>query len=117
MSYLEKHKSCGIKIGDIVRVVRKAEDYEDGWENTWVYFMDDFVGETFLVESDQFNNGFSLVMDGCFDFPYFVLEKVGEENIIQNISSSCPNCNGELKDHYSEWAGKDIKKCKSCGWC
>lgn len=34
-----------------------------------------------------------------------------------SINSSCPKCNGELKDHYSDWAGKNIKKCKSCGWC
>jgi hypothetical protein len=33
------------------------------------------------------------------------------------IKSTCPQCNGELIDKYSEWAGKDIKKCKTCGWC
>jgi ribulose bisphosphate carboxylase small subunit len=37
-----------------------------------------------------------------------VIEKVMIKNNL-----SCPNCNCELKDHYSEWAGKDIKKCKT----
>jgi hypothetical protein len=31
--------------------------------------------------------------------------------------SLCPICNGNLIDKYSEWAGGNINKCKSCGWC
>ncbi len=31
LQYIRKQNSCGIKVGDKVKVLRKAEDYENGW--------------------------------------------------------------------------------------
>ena len=118
MSYFIKHCSCGIKVGDRVRVIREAKDEEDGWKNTWVSNMDFCIGKIYTVIENCDCSGFMLDYKIGFYFPYFVLEKIEEEKVIQNThSSSCPKCNGQLINRFSEWAGKDIKKCTSCGWC
>jgi hypothetical protein len=75
MNYLEEHEKSGIKEGDMVKVLRKAESYENGWTAEWVNFMDKYVGEVFTVDCDsESSDGFWI---GCYLFPYFILEKVG----------------------------------------
>ena len=86
--YLEGHMNCEIKVGDRVRVTRKAESYEGGWDNSWAYSsipevpgMDAYVGAEGVVAFDGGENGFGidagLEKDGAlFGFPYFVLEKI-----------------------------------------
>lgn len=87
--YLDGHTRCGIKVGDIVKVTRKAETDESGWNNVWVDEMDAIVGEELVVVADTSERGFDLrpitgeLRDrmGCptphdFSFPYFVLEKI-----------------------------------------
>lgn len=86
--YLEGHRNCGIKVGDRVRVTRKAESYEGGWGDSWessimpeVPGMDAYVGAEGVIAFDDGENGFDidagLEKDGAlFGFPYFVLEKI-----------------------------------------
>lgn len=77
--YIEGHRNCGIKVGDRVRVTRKAEYEEDGWNNCWGEGMDEFVGETVIVLVDWENYGFRCILpegNEAFGFPYFVLEKI-----------------------------------------
>lgn len=77
--YLEGHRNCGIKVGDRVRVTRKAGDWEDGWDNCWNDGMDEIVGETVIVLVDWENYGFRCIPpegNEAFVFPYFVLEKI-----------------------------------------
>ena len=77
--YLEGHRNCGIKVGDRVRVTRKAEGYEGGWGNDWEDDMTYLVGETVIVLVDWENYGFRCIPpEGyvAFGFPYFVLEKI-----------------------------------------
>lgn len=82
--YLKLHYSCGLKVGDRVKVLRSAEDYELGWADSWFPPMDEFIGlETYIIDDlDKF--GFRLgphSMKGySMNFPCFVLEKVDKQN-------------------------------------
>ncbi len=80
-AYLMGHKKCEIKIGDKVRIKRKAKDFESGWDNSWIKDMNPAVGEIGIVIVDWNKAGFELDFPkkadiGGFSFPYFVLEKV-----------------------------------------
>ena len=69
--YSEGHRNCGIKVGDRVRVTRKAESRKA--------VRDNIVGETLIVLVDWENYGFRCIpLEGneAFALPYFVLEKI-----------------------------------------
>ena len=73
-------KANDIAGGDKVRIVRRAESHEDGWDNTWPALMDDDVGKVGFVVEDNGDKG--IVVDtenGHWSYPYFVLEKVKDE--------------------------------------
>ena len=79
--YLELQKEADFKVGDRVKVLRKAKSFESGWQETWsAEIKDKFVGETFKIT--QINNwGISLRYgEGAlaWHFPYFILEKIEE---------------------------------------
>lgn len=71
----------GINKGDKVRIVRKADSYEDGWGCCWNPDMDKAVGNVGSV-CHIFSNlrEWGIEIDvpdvGPFLYPYFVLEKV-----------------------------------------
>lgn len=73
--YLAGHKASGLKVGDRVRVIRAAKDYEEGWDNTWTEYMDPIVGTEQSISMDAEAMGFNLKGIGE-SFPHFVLEKV-----------------------------------------
>jgi hypothetical protein len=77
--YKTRQANSGIKVGDTVKVLRKATDYEHGWPNVWAASrMDGMVGGTYKVESIA-RGGIRLksLVDGIrWSFPYFVLEAV-----------------------------------------
>jgi hypothetical protein len=119
------------KPGDIVKITKKASCFL----GYWCEGMDDVIGdigEVFRIDKDfeypvyvkhkdgpqQESDYYGNYICGWW-FPYECLEIVGRPAKLDTLVGigSCPNCKGELKDHYSEWAGKDIKKCKKCGWC
>ena len=81
--YKERQAECGLKVGDKVKILRKVVDYEDGWGNTWnEKGMDDFVGRIGKIVGEHPCSGFKVFLeekDDWYFFPYFVLEKV-EEN-------------------------------------
>lgn len=79
--YRDAAHACGIKGGDSVRVLRKAEDYEAGWPNMWVADMDDVIGGVYSVTGvnpagEVFINTTGNPACAAYSFPYFVLEKV-----------------------------------------
>jgi hypothetical protein len=81
MSYLEQHKASGFSEGDLVIVTRKSSNYENGWDNSWVNRMDDFVDRKCVITNDSGAKGFTLKYENNnnyygYDFPWFVLEKV-----------------------------------------
>jgi len=95
--YLSGHKKCGIEVGDLVRITRKAESGEGGWGNFWVGFLDDIVGKYGTVRSDDGVKGFDVCTElGSFDFPYFILEKITGAEPVPSPS-----------DHASKYTLKD----------
>jgi len=77
--YLEGQEASGIKVGDKVRVTRKANSHENGWCNSWVSTMDENVGNTAKVSKICGQLGITLRFrehNDDYAFPYFVLEKV-----------------------------------------
>lgn len=78
--YLKLHNSCGLKVGDKVKVLRAAKDYEQGWANIWVKSMNKFIDLEAHIIDDDYSYGFILSPPDpdCLplDFPCFVLEKV-----------------------------------------
>jgi hypothetical protein len=74
-AYIQMQKECGIEVGDTVKVLRKAKDYEMGWSNSWVGCMDVLVGETFKV---KFSGGGGVQLSNDYCVPFFVLELVSK---------------------------------------
>ena len=74
-AYLVLHKASGIKVGDRVKVLRKAASRELGWGNSWVSKMDEAIGKEFNVDSDDVS-GTGVRLGSYLRFPFFVLEKV-----------------------------------------
>ena len=82
-TYKERQDECGLKVGDKVKILRKVVNYEDGWGNTWnEEVMDDFVGRIGKIVGELPCAGFQVFCEGLkglYRYPYFVLEKV-EDN-------------------------------------
>lgn len=79
--YHEAHKASGLKVGDYVRVVRKPEDHEAGWENAAPSCMSTRVGKVFRIAKDHGPHGFLLEDD--WTYPYFVLEKTTQNHFLE----------------------------------
>lgn len=77
-----KHFS-NFKVGDTVKITRKANSYENGWENSWATKMTDLVGKTGKVVGISTYNSRDVDVSvpgyARFGFPEFVLEKVETE--------------------------------------
>ena len=68
-----------LKVGDVVKITRKAEDGENGWDNSWVEEMDVFVGKNGVVVDSPSDEGvkvFCLEAGDYYSFPEFVLKKI-----------------------------------------
>lgn len=88
-SYKERQaewiEANGIKIGDKVRVRRKAGSHENGWTNTWASDMDEAIGNIRVV-SEFYATGIELDDPAVYRYPYFFLEKAKDQP--DSISSS-----------------------------
>ena len=77
--YIERQNTCGICVGDTVKVLRKDKSLANGWSNNWVYAMDETVGQVLVVKSIDKECGIALevqrTFNGAFGYPYFVLAK------------------------------------------
>lgn len=71
-TYAAGQAAWGGMVGDWIKVMRKAEQYEQGWPTSWNPEMDAAVGKSFQIQNRS-APGFQLSND--FWFPYFVLEK------------------------------------------
>lgn len=80
--YAKRAKECGLKAGDFVRLMRKAEAFEDGWDNVWPPAADSWVGHILRVDCIRYDGDVKCIWhemqpdEDWFNFPYFVLEKV-----------------------------------------
>jgi hypothetical protein len=88
-SYLERHNSCVLKVGDYVKVIRNAKSQEDGWQAFWLHVMNNKIGEVCQIIADIHVCEFEL--DDGFNYPYFVLEKVEPVFQITDLSGTVWN--------------------------
>lgn len=65
----------GVKVGDCVKVLRKAGKDEEDWGDAWMPDMDNYVGSFYEI-TEICPDGIEL--DSEYIFPYFVLEKVSD---------------------------------------
>ena len=72
-TYAELQEESGLKVGDWVKVIRTAKDFENDWVTAWCKSMNDYVGKIFQIH-DICHKGILFKEDG-YKFPYFVLEK------------------------------------------
>ena len=72
-AYQVRAKESGINIGDTVKVIRKASDYEMGWLTAWHPDMDKMIGNEYTVV--EIVDG-DYKLDDLYWFPFFVLEKI-----------------------------------------
>ena len=72
-AYQVMAKESGIKIGDTVKVLRKAQSKEMGWTGYWPPDMDDAVGNEYTVSAIEIGE---YQLDCLYWFPFFVLEKI-----------------------------------------
>ena len=82
-SYKERQEKWiadnNIKIGDKVKITRKAKNYENGWDTEWTVPMDKTLGESGIALAFADEIGIQVeTEDECFWYPYFILEKVEE---------------------------------------
>lgn len=81
----------GINKGDKVRIVRKANSYEDGWGCHWNPDMNEAVGKVGAVSHISSNLrecGIEVYVPavGVFFYPFFVLKKVEERYVPFDLS-------------------------------
>ena len=73
--YIKYQKASGLKVGDTVKVLRKASSFENGWNNSWVDKMNSNIGRIDKIRSIGGAAGI-ILESNIFNYPFFVLEKV-----------------------------------------
>ena len=87
-SYEERQRECGLKVGDKVKILRRAEAEEEGWNNDWCESMNEFIGKIGKVISNQGEAGIKVEVcefNNWWYFPYFVLEKVEDNETPKHV--------------------------------
>lgn len=86
ITYTELQEESGLKVGDMVKVLRRGSKDELGWENVWIEEMDKAIGQVCTIREIT-KNGIRLDQCNSYDFPCFVLEKYEEtkEEKIENL--------------------------------
>lgn len=64
-------KENNLKVGDYVKVTRRAENHADGLDDYWYDLMRDSVGKILKVK--EISN--FIMLENGINYPYFVLEK------------------------------------------
>lgn len=79
-------KNCGIKEGDTVRVLRKADGGEWGWPEIWTNEMDAAIGKEFVVEEPKDSIRWCSFKCNNWYFPFFVLKKIKDATPIIKLT-------------------------------
>ena len=82
MGYLDDHKKSGFKVGDTVKITRKAQSNENGWGSVWNDSMDYLVGLEVKINYDNGDTwGFQIKTTNgiAWNVPWFVLERVEKD--------------------------------------
>jgi hypothetical protein len=100
-AYKVMQDNCGIEVGDIVKVLRIAKDYEMGWSSVWNKGMDGYVGKTFTVSRIHSDHGIHIGLERRWWFPFFVLELVSKKPEVKEVTMAevCSKfgCNVKIK--------------------
>ena len=85
--YTQMQEACGIEVGDTVKVLRTAKDYEMGWGTVWVRTMDGFVGKQFVVNDVGAARGFRVTADDGDNYwlPFFILQLVSKKKAVVKV--------------------------------
>lgn len=68
---------CNIKVGDTVRVIRKADDYESDWSTIWkARQMNLSIRNVRTITQITSPGEMGIQLDDTYYYPFFVLEKV-----------------------------------------
>lgn len=119
--YLAGHKASGLKVGDRVRVMRKAKDREHGWEAVWLHSMNGMVGRNVTISEDGGVIGFKIE-NANYSLPHFILEKVEPQyrpfatakEWMEHKDRFVVNRDGDIMRH--EWFGaNNAKDCFKAG--
>ena len=101
--YLEKHKACGLEVGDLVHISRAPANREGGWDSVFVAEMNSYIGKTYLIKLDEGIQGFRLINQDHKDigyvdstsnnclWPYFVLDKVNDKLTLTHTTDTQTN--------------------------
>jgi hypothetical protein len=76
--YMAGQTKCGLKVGDRVKLLRKAKSHEKGWDNSWEEEMDLRVGHTGRISSIGCVGISVEFWDDypAYSYPFYVLKKV-----------------------------------------
>ena len=77
--YIINSKKFNAKVGDRVTIIKACKDQEFGWQNSWVFQMNQYVGRTGIIcdLSDMFGHGIDFGKGYReFSWPWFVLSIV-----------------------------------------
>ena len=115
---MSKHSSLAknFKVGQKVRVARRANNFEYGWRLVWIRDMSDAVGKVFTILYMDKNLGVRLDTTGgtCW-FPFTVLEAVDakkkERNKNQRLSSVFRSAAFRLYSDYGDKMGETSYSC------
>ncbi len=81
---IEENKMVEFKVGDRVRVVKKVQQ-QNGWRNSWVFVMDDAIGNEYVIDNiDEHGVFFSVGYEDSIHglgFPTNSLELVYQEPV------------------------------------
>lgn len=83
--YTEKQKQWiknhNIKVGDKVRIIRKADPQENGWEIPWESAMNNTIKKIGIITKIS-NRGIKISIENTIGwwYPYHVLEKIEDKN-------------------------------------
>lgn len=84
LTYEEAQELSGLKVGDWVKITRKAKDGENGWENNWLLPADENINKIGIIRNIHGNKGIEVFASNGinntdtigYKYPFFVLEKV-----------------------------------------
>lgn len=111
--YLLAQEHCGLKVGDWVRIIRGAGDYEGGWPCAWNIYQTNHIGDIGkIVNIGMWGCSINFEDDNSgLIFPYFVLEKAEkpahkfkpfDKVLVRDSSRETWRCN-----LFSHWVGGD----------
>ena len=73
--YLKKQEKANFKEGEKVEITRAAESKEQGWPNSWIPEMNNYVGKVGVVTT-IFEHGIRVkVAEHEWSYPFFVLKR------------------------------------------